>query len=51
MSIKTRAKIVSISDVATIVDLLLENKPKLFGALSSTLTSDEKNNKNLGSNC
>ena len=43
MSSKTRAKNFSDSEITNLVDLVLENKPKLFGAFSSTLTFDEKN--------
>ena len=43
MSNKTRAKNFSYSEITTLVDLVLENKSKLFGAFSSTLIFDEKN--------
>ena len=44
MSIKTRVKNFSYSEITTLIDLVLENKPKLFSAFSSTLTFDEKKN-------
>ena len=40
---KTRAKNFSNSEITTLVELGLEDKPKLFSAFSSTLTFDEKN--------
>ena len=40
---KTRAKIFSDDEIMTLVDLVEENKSKVFGALSSTLTADDKN--------
>ena len=43
MSSKTRTNNFSNSEITTQVDLVLENKPKLFGAFSSTLTFGEKN--------
>ena len=39
---KTRSKNFSIQENNTLVDQILENKAKLFGALSSSLTFDEK---------
>ena len=39
---KTRSKNFSIQENNTLVDLILENKAKLFGALCSSLTFDEK---------
>ena len=39
---KTRAKSLSIHEINSLVDLVLDNKIKLFGALSTTLTYDEK---------
>ena len=44
MSMKTRAKNFSSEEISSLVDLVLENKSKLFGALSCSLTFDEKNN-------
>ena len=43
MSLKTRAKNFCADECALFVDLVQENKSKLFGALSSSLTSEEKN--------
>ena len=40
--IKTRAKNFSNEEITSLVDLVLENKPKLFGAFSSKITSNEK---------
>ena len=42
ISSTTRSKNFSIQENNTLVDLILENKAKLFGALSSSLTFDEK---------
>ena len=42
ISSKTRSKNFSIQENNTLVDLILENKANLFGALSSSLTFDEK---------
>ena len=39
---KTRATNSSIQEINSLVDLVLETKAKLFGALSSTLTLKEK---------
>ena len=44
MSIKTRSKNFSADEISTLVDLVQENKSKLFGSLSSSLTYEEKNN-------
>ena len=44
MSIKTRFKNFSADEISTLVDLVQENKSKLFGSLSSSLTYEEKNN-------
>ena len=44
MSMKTRAKNFSSEEISSLVDLVLENKSKLFGALRCSLTFDEKNN-------
>ena len=44
MAMKTRAKNFSSDEISSLVDLLLENKSKLFGALSCSMTFDEKNN-------
>ena len=41
-TIKTRAKNFSNDEITTLVDLVLENKSKLFGAFSSKLTSSDK---------
>ena len=41
-STKTRAKNFSTQEINSLVDLVLENKAKLFGTLSSTLTFEEK---------
>ena len=43
MALKARAKNFSSNEITQIVDLVLENKSKLFGALSSSLSYDEKN--------
>ena len=43
MSIKTRSKNFSADEISTLVDLVQENKSKLFGSLSSSLTYEEKN--------
>ena len=43
MSLKIRAKNFCPDECALLVDLVQENKQKLFGALSSSLTSEEKN--------
>ena len=40
---KTRSKKFSDDEVISIVDIIEENKSKIFGALSSTLTADDKN--------
>ena len=40
---KTRAKNFSNEEISTLVDLVMENKPKLFGSFSATSTFDEKN--------
>ena len=44
MSVKSRAKNFSTEEIALLVDLVQENKPSLFGALSPSLTSEEKVN-------
>ena len=44
VEMKTRAKNFSSDEISSLVDLVLENKSKLFGALSCSLTFDEKNN-------
>ena len=44
MSVKSRAKNFSAEEIALLVDLVQENKPSLFGALSPSLTSEEKVN-------
>ena len=41
-AIKTRAKNFSKDEITTLVDLVLENKSKLFGAFSSKLTLNDK---------
>ena len=41
---KTHANNFSSDEQSSQVDLVLENKSKLFGALSCSLTLDEKNN-------
>ena len=43
MSLKTRAKNFCADECALLVDLVQENKSKHFGALSSSLTNEEKN--------
>ena len=43
MSLKIRAKNFCPDEFALLVDIVQENKQKLFGALSSSLTSEEKN--------
>ena len=43
MALKARAKNFSSDEITQLVDLVLENKSKLFGALSSSLSYDEKN--------
>ena len=43
MSLKIRANNFCPGKCALLVDLVQENKQKLFGALSSSLISDEKN--------
>ena len=40
---KTRAKNFSEDEIMTLIDIVGENKAKIFGALSSTLTADDKN--------
>ena len=40
---KTRAKNFSDDEIMTLIDIVGENKAKIFGALSSTLTADDKN--------
>ena len=42
MSLKTRGKNFCADECALLVDLVQENKSELFGALSSSLTSEEK---------
>ena len=44
MSVKSRAKNFSAEEIALLVDLVQENKPSLFGALSPSLTCEEKVN-------
>ena len=44
MAMKTRAKNFSSDEISSLVDLVLENKSKLFGALSCSLTIDGNNN-------
>ena len=41
---KTRSKNFFSDEISTLVDLIHDNKFNLFGALSSTLTQEEKNN-------
>ena len=41
-TIKTRAKNFPKEELTTLVDLVLENKSKLFGSFSSKLTSSDK---------
>ena len=41
-AIKTRAKNFSKDEITTLVDLVLENKSKPFGASSSNLTLNDK---------
>ena len=43
MALKARAKNFYSDEITQLVDLVLENKSKLFGALSSSLSYDEKN--------
>ena len=40
---KPRSKVFSLEEVMTLVDLMEANKSSLFGALSSSLTMDDKN--------
>ena len=42
-NVKTRSKAFSQDEIMTLVDLLDADKSSLFGALSSTLTMDDKN--------
>ena len=43
ISLKTRSKNFSHEEISMLVDLVQENKSKLFGSLSSALTYEEKN--------
>ena len=42
-STKTRSKNFTREEIMSLVDLIHDQKSKLFGALTSTLTADDKN--------